>query len=68
MASAVSHYFKMTFNNRQYPAMRLLGEGLAQGNLNAAQLALKAEPVSSMEQTLMVLNQLFAKGLLDDEP
>jgi len=66
--SAVSHYFKMTFNNRQYPAMRLLGEGLAQGNLNAAQLALKAEPVSSMEQTLMVLNQLFAKGLLDDEP
>ncbi|MBT9584100.1 radical SAM family RiPP maturation amino acid epimerase [bacterium] len=64
----VSHYYKLTFSDESYAAMRLLGEGLAQGNLSASQLALRAEPISTLEQTMMVLNQLFNSGLLDDEP
>lgn len=66
--AAVSHYFKVTFHDQDYAAMGLLGQGLAEGQLTATQLALKAEPRSPMEQTLLVLNQLFSKGLLDDEP
>jgi radical SAM family RiPP maturation amino acid epimerase len=65
---ANSHYYRLTFGDQPYAAMGRLGQGLAQGNLTAIQLALLAEPLSSMEQTLVVLNQLFQKGLFDDEP
>jgi len=63
-----SHYFKISFTDERYAAMRRLGEGLTQGLYSPMELALQAEPQSPLEQTMLVLNQLFSQGLLDDEP
>ena len=63
-----SHYFRLTFNNQTYAAMRQLGQALVGGSLTACQLALQVESVSPLEQTMLILDQLFSKGLLDDEP
>jgi len=60
-----NHYYRQSFSG---PAMRQLGQLLSQAEATPLELALRVEAVSSLQETLMFLNQLLAGGLLDDEP
>jgi len=65
---ATGHYVRHEFKDRPYRAMRRLGEGLEEGRHTAMELALRVEEESPLEETLVVLNQLFAAGLLEEGP
>ncbi len=63
--TATGHYVKHEFTNHPYKAMRGLGEGLQHAAYSAMDLALQNEEDSSLEETLLVLNQFFASGLFE---
>ena len=58
-----------TFNFRRAPYLKELGELIAQGNKTAQEIAgVFAMQGMPEHQTFRYLNQLFERGLLDDEP
>lgn len=64
----ISRWIKITLSNHQEPA-RLL-EMLDKGTYTAEEIALKREREShvSLEETFLLLNDMFKKGLFDEEP
>ena len=64
-----SPFIRHTFNSARYPAMRELGETLAEGG-TAGDIALAVERARGVDLhvTLHALNKLFGAGFFDDEP
>ena len=64
----ISRWIKITFNNHQDPTKLL--EMLDEGIYTAEEIALRREKKShvSLEETFFLLNDMFQKGLFDEEP
>ena len=64
----VNYFYRHCFRAANAQALRKVGEALQQGGRTALELALLVESEQPLQETLVFLNQLFAGGLLDDEP
>jgi hypothetical protein len=63
-----SYWLKITYSQR--PEMQQLGRRLAEGTHTAEEIALERERLFDipLEDTFLLLQDMFGKGLFDEEP